>query len=137
MLEYLVFVKHLLVCFSKAVMMSKSKFDISQMSCWLSSYSKHIFATYPEHPSFLNKFLLIFLTFFWSKYLAFCKKSYFYRILKKTLPSPDLLCILDSPYWPTRGCQGGCHGYTLKSGHSSIANTILSFLLFILTIWGP
>ena len=42
------------------------------------------------------------------------------------------------PYLPTKGFAGGSRGYTLKSGHSFIiTSTICSFLLLILTGWGP
>ena len=41
------------------------------------------------------------------------------------------------PIFTHQGARGGYHGYTLKSGRSSIANTMLSFLLLIWNIWSP
>ena len=89
-------------------------------------------------------------------FLTFCKKAY--RILKKKLPNStkvrffthflthirivvqvdflipnDQLCLRYGSYLPSRGAPGGCH--VLKSGRSTIINTILSFRLLILTIW--
>ena len=48
----------------------------------------------------------------------------------------DQLCIYIGPYLPIKGAKVLPY-YTLKCGCSSLANTVLSFLLLIWTIWNP